>query len=70
MLISAKKSWMSGSIWAQIITIDTDLKYIVGLKYNSNTTSIFSRNIKSIKKESVWVICTVQMLIHGSTFLS
>ena len=61
---------MSGSTWAQIITIDTDLKYIVGLKYNSNTTSIFSRNIKSIKKESVWVICTVQMLIHGSTFLS
>ena len=70
MLISAKKSWMSGSTWAQIITIDTDLKYIVGLEYNSNTTSIFSRNIKSIKKESVWVICTVQMLIHGSTFLS
>ena len=61
---------MSGSTWAQIITIDTDLKYIVGLEYNSNTTSIFSRNIKSIKKESVWVICTVQMLIHGSTFLS
>ena len=70
MLISAKKSWMSGSTWAQIITIDTDLKYIVGLEYNSTTTSIFSRNIKSIKKESVWVICTVQMLIHGSTFLS
>ena len=70
MLISAKKSWMSGSIWAQIITIDTDLKYIVGLKYNSNTTSIFSRNIKSIKKENVWVICTVRMLIHVSTYLS
>ena len=70
MLISAKKSWMSGSTWAQIITIDIDLKYIVGLEYNSNTTSIFSRNIKSIKKENVWVICTVRMLIHVSTYLS